>query len=317
LEFQTRRYGRCSSCCCGLSLIKRLVSNIERLLVAVDATPSGKLASRLIGLLAGARRIPTTVLHLGAATPEETSEQALQLAQTEAAVEESAAVADEAAPAVERRGRAEITTRVGDPSEGPIGEEARKGYGLLIIGREPVLIDGAFHPRITNSAVEFGGPVAIAIARGIDRQQKPGTGFKILLPITGTAVSRRGAELAIALAQASHASVTALYLANSNRRHRSWGRQVGAAIAPMGSADAIIREIVQLGDHYGAEVRGIVRRGVSPQAAILHQLKATGDNLLVMGVSPRPGEQLFFGQVPAELLERAECSVLLVASEPP
>jgi hypothetical protein len=35
-----------------------------------------------------------------------------------------------------------------------------------------------------------------------------------------------------------------------------------------------------------------------------------------MGVSPRPGDQLFFGQVPAELLERAECSVLFVASEP-
>ncbi len=35
-----------------------------------------------------------------------------------------------------------------------------------------------------------------------------------------------------------------------------------------------------------------------------------------MGVSPRPGEQLFFGPVPAELLERAECSVLFVASEP-
>jgi hypothetical protein len=34
------------------------------------------------------------------------------------------------------------------------------------------------------------------------------------------------------------------------------------------------------------------------------------------GVSPRPRVQLFFGQVPAELLERAESSVLFVASEP-
>ena len=46
------------------------VSNIERLLVAVDASPSGQFASRLVGLLAGARRIPTTVLHLDYATPE-------------------------------------------------------------------------------------------------------------------------------------------------------------------------------------------------------------------------------------------------------
>jgi len=35
-----------------------------------------------------------------------------------------------------------------------------------------------------------------------------------------------------------------------------------------------------------------------------------------MGVSPRPGEQLFFGEVPADLLERSPCSLVFVASEP-
>jgi hypothetical protein len=35
-----------------------------------------------------------------------------------------------------------------------------------------------------------------------------------------------------------------------------------------------------------------------------------------MGVSPRPGDQLFFGDVPADLLARAECSVVFLASEP-
>ena len=53
------------------------------------------------------------------------------------------------------------------------------------------------------------------------------------------------------------------------------------------------------------------------QEAILRQLDVGGHSVLVMGVSPRPGDQLFFGQLPAELLERAECSVLFVASEPP
>src|SRR5207253_3246465 len=38
------------------------VTNMERLLVAVDDSPSGRLASRLTGLLAGSRRIPTTIL---------------------------------------------------------------------------------------------------------------------------------------------------------------------------------------------------------------------------------------------------------------
>ncbi|MBV8121698.1 MAG: cation:proton antiporter [Alphaproteobacteria bacterium] len=297
---------------------KGFVSNIERLLVTVDASPSGRLASRLIGLLAGARRIPATVLHLEDTTSDASSGQAKQTEQTEAVIKQSTDAGDEAAQASERRGdRAEITTRREQPGEEAIDAEARKGYGLLVIGRERASDGSAFDEQVMRSAVKFGGPFAIAIARGIDRQEKLGVGFKILVPVTGTAVSRRGAELAIALAQASRASVTALHIADDRRRRVSWGRQVGAAIAPMSSADAIIREIVRLGDHYGAEVKGVVRHTRSPQEAILHQLKAAGHNLLVMGVSPRPGEQLFFGQVPAELLERAECSMLLVASEPP
>jgi nucleotide-binding universal stress UspA family protein len=136
------------------------------------------------------------------------------------------------------------------------------------------------------------------------------------VPVTGTAVSRQAAELAIALAQASQGSLTALHVAGGQRRPRSWQRQVGAALAPATSADAIIREIVRLGDPYGVEVKGTVRSVRTPQEAILRQLEVAGHNLLVMGVSPRPGDQLFFGQVPAELLERAECSVLFVASEP-
>src|SRR6202011_4781527 len=161
----------------------------------------------------------------------------------------------------------------------------------------------------------FAGPFAIAIARGIDRQETVGTRLNILVPVTGTPISRQGAELAIALAQASQGSLTALHVAGGQRR-RSWRRHVGAALAPATSADAIIREIVRLGDPYGVEVKGAVRSVRTPQEAILRQIEVGGHNLLVMGVSPRPGDQLFFGQVPAELLERAECSVLFVAIEP-
>ena len=60
-----------------------------------------------------------------------------------------------------------------------------------------------------------------------------------------------------------------------------------------------------------------MRRSGTPQETILRQLKVGDYNLLVMGVSPRPGDQLFFGQVPAEVLDRAECSILFVAGEPP
>ena len=296
---------------------KGFVPSIERLLVAVDASPSGQFTSRLVGLLAGVRRIPTTVIHFDYETQGPLHEGTRQAERTKAVVKKSAEEGDDAGPEEPGGDPVEIATRVEEPSKEAIGAEAKKGYGLLFIGREPASEGDTFHEQVTHSAVEFGGPFAIAIARGIDRQEMLGTRLKILVPVTGTPVSRQGAELAIALAQASQGSVTALHVASGQRGTRSWQRHVGAALAPTTSAEAIIREIVRLGDHYGVEVKGAVRSVRTPQEAILRQLEVGGHNLLVMGVSPRPGDQLFFGQVPAELLERAECSVLFVASEPP
>ena len=296
---------------------KGFVPSIERLLVAVDASPSGRFTSRLVGLLAGARNIPTTVIYFDYERPGLFHEGGVQAERTKDVVKKSAEEGYDARPEEPGGDRVDIATRVEKPSEEAIGAEAKKGYGLLFIGREPASEGDTFHDQITRSAVEFGGPFAIAIARGIDRENMLGTRLKILVPVTGTPVSRQGAELAIALAQASQGTVTALHVASGQRRPRSWQRHIGAALAPASSAEAIIREIVRLGDHYGVVVRGAVRSVQTPQEAILGQLEFGDHNLLVMGVSPRPGDQLFFGEVPAELLERAECSVLFVASEPP
>ncbi len=43
---------------------KGFVSNLERLLIAVDDSPNGKFASRVAGTLAGTHGMPTTVLHI-------------------------------------------------------------------------------------------------------------------------------------------------------------------------------------------------------------------------------------------------------------
>ena len=80
------------------------VAGIERLLVAVDASPSGQFASRLVGLLAGARHIPTTVIHFDyeqEAAPQVGAEQARR---TETVVEASADEGDEAGSVRARNG---------------------------------------------------------------------------------------------------------------------------------------------------------------------------------------------------------------------
>jgi Kef-type K+ transport system membrane component KefB/nucleotide-binding universal stress UspA family protein len=280
------------------------LKRIERLLVAADDSPSGKLASRLAGLLAGVRRIPTTVVHFDPATPDEDA--AAQ--RTEATVK---AGADEATTTA--TDKVDITTRSPktDTLEAAIAAEAKKGYGLLVIGRDPAFTADGFDPRMTRSVAAFGGSFAIAIAR-----PTVADAVNILVPISGTSTSRDGAELAIALAQASQGSVTALYVTNPSRRSRTWRQRFGTALAPENSGAAAIREIVELGEHYNIEVRGVIRSDRATEKVILKEIESGRHSLLVMGVSPRPGRQLFLGDVAAEVLPRAKCSILLVSSEP-
>jgi nucleotide-binding universal stress UspA family protein len=262
------------------------------------------------------RRIPTTVLHLDDAAAVASPAAERRAERATAAVRAAVQAGDEAAATPTEQ--VDVMTRSGAPGEpaGAIATEARKGYGLLVIGREPTAAGSAFDPQITRSAVRFAGSFAIAVARARHRGAAPAAPLNILVPVSGTRVSRQGAEVAIALTQASRGSVTALYVATDVRFALPWRQRFGRALAPRHTADAAIREVVELGRHYDIAVNGRIRTGSARPNAILREIQSGQHDLLVMGVSPRTGGQLFFGEVPAEILERAPCSLLFVSADP-
>jgi nucleotide-binding universal stress UspA family protein len=294
------------------------LSHVERLLVAVDSSRSGRFASRLVGLLAGVRRIPTTVLHLDDTAANSPAASERHAERSTATLKAGVQAGDEAAPAW--GDKVDIMTRsdTRQDSGAAILAEAKKGYGLLVIGREPAAHGASFDAQITRSAVGFAGAFAIAVARGSHRLEKKDEPLNILVAVTGTRVSRDGAELAVALAQASRGSLTALHLASEAPQAIQWRQRFGRALAPPRNdgADAIIREIVEIGEHYGIAVKGEIRKDTEGQNVILQTVQSGQHDLLIMGVRPRAGEELSFGAVPAEVLERARCSLLFVSSEP-
>ena len=78
--------------------------------------------------------------------------------------------ADGAYPEATVSAPVEVTTRERDePMEQTVTREARKGYGLLIIGVETVAAGGEFDHKIARIAADFDGPFAIAMARGTHR----------------------------------------------------------------------------------------------------------------------------------------------------
>ena len=336
------------------------VPNLERLLLAIDGSQNGKFASRIAGLLAGTRAMPTTVLHIADAARTENGGQDFKAeartgakAQTKTAAKKADAKKSElkketggkpaeeakAVTASEQLGKraekveatvkdaaeqtkakqkkeektdipVDVTTIVHElPSAELIAKEAEKGYDLMIVGLEKTAIRGkVFHESVTALAAGFNGPLAISDARG-DLRHEPDGEMNILVPVNGTEVARRGAEIAIAMARATKAPLTVLYVAvragkRGSRRTARNRRQ----------EEAILKDIVAIADGYNMSIRTAAVAEYAAGKAILAEAKRRKNNLVVMGVGRRPGEKLFFGETAAALLQEAECSLLLLAS---
>jgi nucleotide-binding universal stress UspA family protein len=194
------------------------------------------------------------------------------------------------------------------PSPQVIADEAKKGYDLLIVGLEKTTTRGKdFHDSVTALAMGFEGPLAISDTRG-ELREKPDGKLNILVPVNGTEPSRRGAEVALAMARATRAQLTVLYVAVGGRRGSR------RATRTRRHEEAILKDVVAIADGYNMSVRTAVLADEAADEAILAQVKRRKNNLIVMGVSRRPGEKLFFGDTAASLLQDAETSLLFVAS---
>ncbi|GGH10424.1 Na+/H+ antiporter [Alsobacter metallidurans] len=293
------------------------IPRLERLLVGADESASGRLASRVAGLLAGARGLPVTILRLGegrASGPVPSEAALANDVGAEAVVRKAAAVASDDPDRDPVLLDVDVTMRDAD-TVGQAGEivaaEAAKGYDLLIAGLEPTLRSkGGLDARVSDVALSFSGPLALVSARGSHVDEPLRGDLNILVAVTGTEVSRRGAEVALALARAHRSQLTALFVPgahNTKARRRRFR-------ALRGQNEAILKDIVELGDKFGVPVRTAVRVNMSAEAAILRQARIGGHSLIVLGVSKRPGDVVSFGHVAGALLEDSDRSLVLVAS---
>src|SRR5208282_772077 len=110
------------------------VTNIERLLVAVDDSANGRLAWHLAGMLARSRGIPLTVLHLGPRqSVQGTETMPPRRAETAiSGVDETGEIGEMEVRETRAR-RLDVALHVGSLApEEAVTKEARKGYDLLV-----------------------------------------------------------------------------------------------------------------------------------------------------------------------------------------
>jgi nucleotide-binding universal stress UspA family protein len=277
--------------------------NLERILLAVDGGANGRFASRLAGLLAGARGMPVTVLDVAAneKKPPEPRPEA-EIVQPVVAAAEEAGAKKQAVPEIDVIVRKHEVS----PAEA-IATEAERGYDLLLVGIEEVTTKGgSFHPALSRLVSQFEGSVAIVDARGAHRDDAAARIAKVLIPVTGNENARRGAEVAITLAHALHAEVSTLSVVGKAAKNRRAVRR---------EIQAVTDEIKRVGKYLGAKIKTSVRTDDDAGGAILRASERDKSDLVAMGVSRRPGDRLSFGDMADTLLRDAKCSLLFIAPQ--
>jgi nucleotide-binding universal stress UspA family protein len=183
---------------------------------------------------------------------------------------------------------------------------------LLVVGiadtRDP---HGGFSKDLSMLTQGFDGPLVVVDNRGGKRHPATRRYGRILMAVTGTDVSRRGVEIGLNLARATDAQVTALYVtrANSDNSRQTLSRRQVTRRNEL----AVLRDIAALAERYEVALRSTTRADMAPDQAILREA-ARGYDLVVLGVSRRAGDVLFFGDTAAAVLERSPTSNLFVAS---
>ena len=195
-----------------------------------------------------------------------------------------------------------LTARV--PLDAPadvVKDEARKGYDLMFVALDAsVEEDGGFAPKITQLSAGFDGPL-IVFADGkspapLNRRSR------ILVPVSGSPQSRRAAEIAFALARATGAGVHCLFVSQTDGRSRTRTRE-----------ESVLKDVTELGERYDVKVTTRISPRSAAAGAILKEA-GRGATMIAMGVSARPGEELFFGNTATAVLKGWQAPILMLAS---
>jgi nucleotide-binding universal stress UspA family protein len=288
------------------------VSKLERLLLAADDSSIGRFTAYVAGLIGGSSGMPTTLLRLtGTSAAADGTDKG-----TESHLEEIKKGAEASATAVERAEdvpveKVHLTARTeSGPTGKIIAQEARKGYDMLIVGLGKALTPkGAFTRKINDVTGGFDGPLCLVVrgaASGKSKMPALTADETILVPVNGTDVSRRAADVALAIARPHRSRVKVLYVSPQ--------RKGGRDSLSHRREEAVLKDIVDLAERYDVPVVTAMRvRGAAAES--ICKEAARGAALVVLGASQRPGDELFFGDTASAVISGCTVPVILVSGE--
>ncbi len=289
---------------------KGFVSRFERLLAAVDDSLNGKFATHIAGFVAGQRGMPLTILEMKKNDDKEFGSVDFERVVKDAAKQSSNSA--EAEKGDDKPRKVDITKREAEEAGDAVRDEAKKGYDFLFVGIDKMRDGkGAFTKQLSDAVGSFEGPMGLVIA-GDYKDAAEQAGYNILVPVNGTEVSRRGVEIALAMASADGTKVTALHVADRGVEPSS-GKSGRRSSASRRAEKAVLDDVKSLAKRYGHEINAAIHLEASPDEAVLEEAKKIGANLIVIGANRRVGDTLYFGKTTSALLEKWKGAIVVVS----
>jgi nucleotide-binding universal stress UspA family protein len=118
--------------------------------------------------------------------------------------------------------------------------------------------------------------------------------------------------MALVIARSNDARVTALYVTGGTQSSRRSRLQLGSATRS--TEEAVLKEVTELADRYAVNVQTALRVDTAADDAVLKEARRGKCDLIILGVTRRPGETLTFGGMADTLLAVSNVSILFVAS---
>ena len=209
-------------------------------------------------------------------------------------------------------GRRTITVREPrKPTDEAIATEAKKGYDLLFVGTKNArtTVRRVFRPRSRASPTAFEGPIALVVGRDEHledpqsmSQEHLGAGRRHRRV---TARGRSRNRDCACLRMSDHRA-----LCRQSRKPASGVAQVFRRASRTG----IIKEIVAMADHYDVEVRTHHACRCCAGQGIIAAAKKGKHDLIIMGVSRRPGDTCSSAIPPPAIFDDAPTSIVFVAT---
>jgi nucleotide-binding universal stress UspA family protein len=284
------------------------VPKMERALVYVDGSANGALAATLAGLFAARQGVLTTVLQAPGPQSDKDQGRDRLTAAANAALQNTPEPSGKEAPAGAKPALEQLVQGRTAKAEDAVEKEVAKGYGIAFVGIEQPISTTApgFEDPLQALVETFDGPIAVVMN---GRRYHPSSDgpLNILVPTGGSPDARLATEIALALADASHGTLTVLHVFDPREDTlllRGRARRLGMSV---------LVDAHRLGKRSGVAVKGLTCTNAQPEIEIRRTARRGGYDLVVLGTALRRGETKFLGPRTLGLVQALRTPVLLIA----